>query len=168
MLFTYRRQNPVLRRPLRSALAVAGAAAILFFLAGPARSQSPCPGVVSPPTNGCASFYDCFGTPANIATYGFPLNAINNASTYKGDLNSTYSNLYYSIYNANAFAAANQQPGGPPCNVELVIVGNFQNTRYFSVTNNDMHYSLTQHLADFTIDPVGETGKSYTNPFVRE
>jgi hypothetical protein len=44
----------------------------------------------------------------------------------------------------------------------LVAVGDFPDSRYFSITVNDMHYTAAQHLADADIDPVN-TDK---NPFV--
>jgi hypothetical protein len=63
----------------------------------------------------------------------------------------------------NAPIIAGQGATAP--NFELVIVGTFPDARYFSITNDDMHYSNAQHLADFTIDPVGSPGDSYSNPF---
>jgi hypothetical protein len=91
-----------------------------------------------------------------LATYGYPLFA-SGAATTAGDLNSTYDLIFYSITNANAIYNAT---GG--CPLELVLVGTFPDARYLSITDNDMHYSATQHLADFEVDPVGT---SITNPF---
>jgi hypothetical protein len=70
-----------------------------------------------------------------------------------GDRNSTYYQLFYSISHAVNI----------PCQLELVVVGTFPDARYFSLTDNDMHYSATQHLADFEVDPVEQT---VTNPFL--
>ncbi len=44
-----------------------------------------------------------------------------------------------------------------------MIVGTYPSARYFSVTDDDAHYTATQHLADKDIDP-GVSGM--TNPFV--
>jgi hypothetical protein len=76
-------------------------------------------------------------------------------------LNSIYYALYYSITNALALTGE----GATAPKFELVIVGTFPDARYFSITDDDMHYSNAQHLADFTIDPVGGSGDSYSNPF---
>jgi hypothetical protein len=78
-----------------------------------------------------------------------------------GDLNSTYFGLFYSLTNAAAAASLNGN-----CPFELVLVGYFPQGRYFSITDNDMHYALAQHLLDADIDPVGVSeGDSYTNPY---
>ena len=138
---------------------------VLATVADPAwPQQSECPqppalAVNTSPGGGCNDFFDCFAYNGNISSYGVQLPANNGASTYKGDLNSTYFDLYYSIANANALN------GGTSC-YELVIVGTFPNARYFSVTSNDMHYSNAQHLADFTIDPADtHYDPSWVNPF---
>jgi hypothetical protein len=78
--------------------------------------------------------------------------------------------LYYSIWNAtnanSAWVKANNY-----CPVELVIVGTFPDSRYFSVTDYDMHYANTQHLADAELDPAerpnGTNNEIATNPRVR-
>jgi hypothetical protein len=51
------------------------------------------------------------------------------------------------------------------CPVEIVIVGNFPDTRYFSVTDNDQHYTAAQHLADLDIDPAEASSGAAGNPF---
>jgi hypothetical protein len=78
-----------------------------------------------------------------------------------GDRNATYFSLYYSIYNlVNSWEAQGY------CPVELVIAGNFPDSRYFSITSNDMHKTIAQHLADEDVVPVGTSqGQSYLNPF---
>ena len=67
-------------------------------------------------------------------------------STHEGNLNSIYYALYYSITNALALTGE----GATAPKFELVIVGTFPDARYFSITDDDMHYSNAQHLADFT------------------
>ena len=52
------------------------------------------------------------------------------------------------------------------CPVELVMLGTFPNARYFSVTDNDMQYAATQHVADFAMDPAEPRTGGYTNPFL--
>jgi len=46
----------------------------------------------------------------------------------------------------NSITQAIAQGYGPdpksPCPVELVLVGTFPSSRYFDITNNDMHYGL--------------------------
>jgi hypothetical protein len=77
-----------------------------------------------------------------------------------GDLNSTYYPLFYSIANLNAWMASQNY-----CPVEMVIVGNFPNARYFSITANDMHYTATHHLADADMDPAIGFVNGGSNPF---
>jgi hypothetical protein len=138
----------------------------MLALPFPAWPQVTCPpagAVTIPAPNTCLSFFDCFVANGNISSYGIQLHPNSGASTYKGDLNSTYFDAYYSITNANTFASTFGASG--PCNVELVIVGTFPNARYFSVSDNDMHYSNAQHLADFTLDPANTSDLTYINPF---
>jgi hypothetical protein len=71
----------------------------------------------------------------------------------------TYFQMFYSITNLNTWMNANNY-----CPVELVIVGTFPDVRYFSVTDNDMHYAATQHLADADMDPVGRPGQLLLEP----
>jgi hypothetical protein len=141
------------RRPELAPACVA--LAMICLLALPAWSQTNCPqnptGPINTPAHGaCGSFFDCFVNNNNIGCYGIQLTG-NNGGTFQGDLNSKYYNLFYSITNANALGN-----GASP--YELILVGTFPNTRYFSITDNDMHYSNAQHLADFTIDPIGCRG----------
>src|SRR5580700_5298690 len=123
------------------------------FLAVPAWPQDTltCGGYTG---NTAGNFYsNFFNNPTTSYQIAIPPT---NAAVAAGDLNSTYFPIYYSIANANA---AN-------CKFELVVVGDFPDTRYFSITLNDMHYTATQHLADADIDPVGTTSQPGANPFV--
>ena len=142
------------RRARRSRVAPCGALAILGLLAAPAWSQNgksvTCGGhTLVNPVNG---FYGNFATPALIGTYGYPMYTSPGGGV-GGDRNSTYYQLFYSISNA----------ANIPCQLELVMVGTYPDARYFSLTDNDMHYSATEHLADFDVDPVSP---SVTNPFL--
>jgi hypothetical protein len=78
----------------------------------------------------------------------------------QGDLNSTYSVLFYSIANANNF----KDSSGTHCPLELVIGGAFPDARYFSITVNDEHNAAAQHLADAGIDPVISESASGSYP----
>lgn len=74
------------------------------------------------------------------------------------DLNSAYSELFYSLNNLN-----NQWIANGNCPIELVFVGKFPDARYFSISTNDMHYVIGQHLADYAMDPADQ---NHFNPFL--
>lgn len=74
---------------------------------------------------------------------------------HNSDLNATYFAIYYSIANADALAKSG-------CPVELVMVANFPNARYFSLTNNDMHWGAAQHITDADMVPVGGSPNPFT------
>jgi hypothetical protein len=146
----------------RAIFEVCAVAAALCSLATPAWPQCPQPptGAVNTSPTNCQGFFNCFaGSSAKLSTYGIELPQSNGA-TFQGDLNSIYYSLYYSITNANALN------GGLSC-YELIIVGDFPNERCFSITDNDMHYASTQHIADTALDPVNNGGSAYsdTNPY---
>ena len=144
------------------------ACAFLVSLSMPAvpawpQTNCPAPGNKAPePINtkpaGCSDFFDCFVANNNIDCYGIRLPS-GNGQRALGDLNATYFELFYSMTNALTLG------GVTPSKYELVLVGTFPNTRYFSITNNDMHYANAEHLADFTIDPAAGPNGSYSNPF---
>ena len=93
------------------------------------------------------------------SNYEYPLSSPSGTNA-NGDLNSKYYQMFYSIANATSFFQANG------CNFELVIVGALPDARYFSITDNDMHFSETQHLADADIDPIGGAPRHYRNSFI--
>jgi hypothetical protein len=160
----YASQRTLRRRHSADTLASGATFAILCLLALPARAQdTTCinTGVTSQPSTG--SFYSNFATSTQLQTYGIEL-IPNNGNQLKGDTNSVYFGVYYSITNALTLMSNSGY-----CPFELVIVGNFPETRYFSVTDYDMHYSTAQHLLDADIDPVGCVGSCthYTNPFIQ-
>ena len=158
-----RQTRRIRETPELSALA---ASALLLLCAVGARSQDiTCPSSPSSPINTSPSgvnFFKSFvgADGSGLACYGIPLQT-GSGSAAEGDLNSTYYVLYYSI--TNALAQTGEDATTP--NFELVIVGNFPDARYFSLSHDDMHYANAQHLADFAIDPVGGPGSSYVNPF---
>lgn len=127
----------------------------------PAWPQTTCtaiPSGVGSPTG--SNFFMSFADAGHIGTYGIKLKP-NDASSLEGDLNATYFSFFYSI--ANALADTSQNGN---CPFELVPVGTFPQARYFSITDNDMHYTNTQHGLDAGIDPVGQdSGDSYSNPY---
>jgi len=88
--------------------------------------------------------------PASTYCYAIPLQSGQNSD---GDLNSTYFPLYYSIANATATG----------CHLELILVGKFPDSRYFSIADNDMHATPAQHLADANIDSIAP---AQSNPFL--
>jgi hypothetical protein len=128
------------------------------FLAAPAESQTSCASapssiLISPTGGSLSDFY------TNFAESGIASNAIQlqptSASTAAGDLNSTYFPIYYSLNNLASWEAETGY-----C-LELILVGNFPDVRYFSVAVNDEHYSLAQHVLDADMDPA----TTATNPF---
>jgi hypothetical protein len=134
--------------------------AALYLLALPAWPQQgiPCGGGTPQNPKTGAFYSNFFNNPTT--NYQIPLGTTN-AAFAAGDLNATYFSLYYSIANA---ANSTANPNG--CQFELVIAGNFPDTRYFSITVNDMHYTATQHLTDAAIDPIGGPAAYNGNPFV--
>lgn len=149
---------------LRGGLHIPAACAVIAaccLMASPAWPQDAAtctipPGVDQSPTG--ANFFESFASApgAPISAYEIAIPGSSGAEA-AGDLNATYFSLYYSITNLNAWMASNHY-----CPVELVMVGTFPDARYFSITDNDMHYTATQHLADAAVDPAN----SASNPFV--
>jgi len=124
-----------------------------------------------PTTPGTGTFYSNFVQPYensttgglnNTSPYAFPISAAGGGNA-AGDLNSTYFPFYYSISNLANWTWINGDEYYPNCPVEIVIVGAYPNARYFSITDNDAHYSAAQHLSDKDIDPAVS---GMQNPFV--
>jgi hypothetical protein len=148
-------------RPFRRGFSTAGAVlAALSLLALPVWSQTNC--IVPAGVDQSKSGGNFFSNFAN-SDYQTKLPEGSGANA-AGDLNAAYFQLYYSIYNLNNYWMAAPPAGLGMCPVELVLVGDFPDARYFSITDVDMHETVTQHLADADIDPVNNKG--YTNPFV--
>jgi hypothetical protein len=164
------------RRPFWRHYVTACAVLAAFLLAVPALSQVnlstcviPPNALVIPPASG--DFYSNFASPSAIANppTGVPtaiqISPIAGANE-AGDRNATYFPLYYSISNLNAWmnSSITATHLNPYCPVELVIAGIFPDVRYFSITDNDMHYTATQHQADADIDPA--IAGASQNPFL--
>ncbi|HUO28929.1 MAG TPA: hypothetical protein VMU80_06920 [Bryobacteraceae bacterium] len=156
-------------RDARFSTAAVLATATAILLAVPGLSQTPpcqlpagSPSPVNQSPSNCSDFFNCFAGSA----YETPINSSLGADS--GDLNSTYFELYYSIYNLQTWMASGTSTGSglPYCPVELVMVGTFPNARYFSVTVDDMHYAAAEHLADIAMDTAEPKSGSYTNPFL--
>jgi hypothetical protein len=131
--------------PLRIVGKLFSVCALLASSAHAQTAQS-CPGVDNHPLK--HGFFDNFSnTNYEIDLHPYP--------GHNSDLNAAYFNLYYSIANANAFA-------NNGCPMELVMVANFPDARYFSLTNNDMHWGVSQHISDSNIVPVGGAPNPYT------
>src|SRR5580700_1623702 len=64
-----------------------------------------------------------------------------------GDLNAVYAKIFYKVNPA----------------YQLIIVGQFANARYFSITNNDAHSAPAQFILDQDVVPLTS---SYINPFL--
>jgi hypothetical protein len=107
---------------------------------------------------GARDFYDNFAVPSVIAGNAIQLQGTS-AANAAGDLNSTYFQFYYSLKNLAVWEA---QTGY--C-LELVLVGDFPEVRYFTVAVNDEHYSLAQHILDADIDPAVSEANGGYNPF---
>jgi uncharacterized repeat protein (TIGR03803 family) len=131
----------------------------LFILALPARSQGTLPAncvsytqYLASPNSGTSDLYNNFASPPNPSTNStFDSVAIafpTSGGAVAGDLNSTYATMFYSIDNLNAWMATNNY-----CPLELIVVADLPDARYFSVTVNDMHYMATQHVSDADMDP---------------
>ncbi len=142
------------------------------FLAAPASAQGTLPpncvpytAYLASPGNAQSNLYNNFANPPNpstnstFASIAVPFPTSNGASV-AGDLNSTYATMFYSITNLNTWMATNNY-----CPLELVIVADLPDARYFSVTVNDMHYTATQHITDADMDPAVSVANGGTNPF---
>jgi len=111
------------------------------FLAGAARAQS-CSGLPTQFTGNefpSGDFFSNFQNPC----YLIPMNTSPLGST---DLNDTNWHIVYTV-----------DP-----RYQLIVVGNFPNARYFSVTANDDHSLVSQAILDTNIAPLTT---SYVNPF---
>lgn len=155
--------------PVTAGCAIVGA---ICFLALPAQPQGALPAncvsytaYLASPGNSSSDLFNNFANPPNPSTnstfnsIAIPFPTSNGASV-AGDLNATYATMFYSINNLNAWMASNNY-----CPLEVVVVANFPDTRYFAVTVNDMHYTATQHVSDADMDPAVTPANGGTNPF---
>jgi hypothetical protein len=98
-------------------------------------------------------------------------------------MNARYGAMYYSISSTlnnvqtnmsnwmstcgtgTAGGCANVTPGGQTfCAPELVVAGQYPNSRYFSISNYDEHYTIAQHIADLDVDPLSASKASPFQP----
>jgi hypothetical protein len=84
----------------------------------------------------------------NNVCYLIPFATGNGSGGEQGDLNSIYNKLYFNINSPTAGAP----PPIPP--YELIILGPFPNSRYFSLGLYDSHSAITQNLTDVNIVPL--------------
>ena len=73
--------------------------------------------------------------------YLIPFSTGNGSGSEQGDLNSLYNKIFFNI-----------NPAIAP--YELIIIGQFPNARYFSMSLYDNHSALTQNLSDVNIIPL--------------
>jgi len=78
----------------------------------------------------------------NNSCYLIPLTSGNGGNSEAGDLNSLYSKIFFN----NASLAI------PP--YEIILLGEFPNSRYFSIGLYDNHSSVTQNITDVNIVPL--------------
>jgi len=111
---------------------------------------------------GMAHAQDCSGLPTqftgnefptgnffsnfNNSCYLIPFATSNGSGTEGSDLNSQYYKMFYKV-----------DPS-----YEIVILGNFPNSRYFSITDYDTHGAPAEYLLDANIVPLTS---AYINPY---
>ena len=79
--------------------------------------------------------------------YLIALSTGNGGTSEQGDLNSLYNKLFFNINSKNGGT-----PAIPP--FELIILGQFPNSRYFSISLYDDHSAITQNITDNNIVPL--------------
>jgi hypothetical protein len=83
----------------------------------------------------------------NNNCYLIPLTSGSGGTSEAGDLNSIYSKIFFNINSPTAPAMAL-----PP--YEIIILGQFPNSRYFSIGLYDNHSAITQNITDVNIVPL--------------
>jgi hypothetical protein len=92
------------------------------------------------------NFFSNFDNGSLASCYLIPF-ATGSGGGQGGDLNSTYYKIFYKVNPA----------------YQLIIVGSFPDSRYFSVTNYDAHSAPAQFILDENVVPLTS---SYINPFL--
>ena len=87
--------------------------------------------------------------------YLIALSSGNGGTSERGDLNSLYNKLFFNINNPNLPA-----PAIPP--YEIIILGQYPNARYFSISLYDDHSAFTQNIGDVGMVPLTS---SDSNPY---
>ena len=77
----------------------------------------------------------------NNSCYLIPFSTGNGSGGEQGDMNSLYNKIYFNI-----------NPNFPP--YELIVLGQFPNSRYFSISLYDNHAALIGNLTDVNIVPL--------------
>lgn len=90
-----------------------------------------------------------FITNFNNSCYLIPFASGNGAGGEQGDTNTLYNKIYFTI-----------NPNLPP--YEIVVLGQFPNSRYFSIGLYDNHSAITEDLSDVQIVPLSS---SDINPY---
>jgi len=85
----------------------------------------------------------------NNNCYVIALSSGNGGTSEAGDLNSIYSKIFFNINSGN--------PGVAPMTLppyEIIVLGQFPNTRYFSLGLYDNHSAITQNITDVNVVPL--------------
>ena len=107
------------------------------------RAAKHCPTSFNPGSFTSGDFFSNFDNNCYLIAFSTG----NGSGALGGDLNSVYARLFFC-----ASATCNPNLNVPP--FQLIIVGEFPNTRYFSVALYDDHSAVTQHLTDEDIVPL--------------
>lgn len=84
--------------------------------------------------------------------YLIPFSSGNGSGGEQGDLNSLYNKIFFNACPAGANPLNCINPNLPP--YELIILGEFTNARYFSISLYDNHSALAQNISDVNIVPL--------------
>lgn len=87
-----------------------------------------------------------FLTNFNNSCYAIPFGTGNGQNGQGGDMNTVYDKMFYKV-----------DP-----RYQIIILGSFPNSRYFSITAYDAHGAITQSLLDTDVMPLNST---FTNPY---
>lgn len=120
--------------------------ACLNWLPAAARAEN-CAGLPTSFTGGNEFPKGDFFSNFNNNCYLIPLSSGNGSGSERGDLNSLYNKIFYNINSKNT-----SLPVIPP--YELIVLGQFPNSRYFSISLYDNHSALSQNITDVNVVPL--------------
>jgi uncharacterized repeat protein (TIGR03803 family) len=123
-----------MKRILSQCLLSAGLACLAT---GAYAANSSCPTQFNPGSFTKGNFFANF----NSNCYLIPFSTGSGSAHQWGDLDTYYNKIYFQL-----------NPDIPP--YQLVILGEFPNARYFSISINDDHSAVSQHLTDVDIVPL--------------